>query len=168
MFHSQCINWIHKIYRLSNALYLCTVYSSYLTENIVRLHFTEQIFITVRVYSLTSQLRGHFSVPDQSMLDLWWTKWHWNRFFLLALCFSPVNIIPPMLHVRLYVSLTRRTQGQSLGTVQNVILPGIQESYNRLSESRKHFIRKRFPSYCYMHHFQSSPFKLIKINPPLL
>jgi hypothetical protein len=21
------------------------------------------------------------SIPDQSMWDLWWTKWHWDRFF---------------------------------------------------------------------------------------
>jgi hypothetical protein len=27
----------------------------------------------------------------QSMWDLWWTKWHWDRF-------SPVNFIPPVLH----------------------------------------------------------------------
>jgi hypothetical protein len=30
--------------------------------------------------------------PGQSMWDLWWTKWHWDRFFLRVLRCSPVNI----------------------------------------------------------------------------
>jgi hypothetical protein len=33
---------------------------------------------------------------------------------------SPVTIIPPMLHnIRMHVALTKRTNGQSLGTLQN-------------------------------------------------
>jgi len=24
---------------------------------------------------------GRGSIPGESMLDLWWTKWHWDRFF---------------------------------------------------------------------------------------
>jgi hypothetical protein len=34
------------------------------------------------------------------MWDLWWTKWHWAG-FLRVLRFSPVNIIPPLLHIHL-------------------------------------------------------------------
>jgi hypothetical protein len=30
--------------------------------------------------------------------DFLWTKWHWQRFLLLALRLFAVNIIPPMLH----------------------------------------------------------------------
>jgi hypothetical protein len=26
-------------------------------------------------------LGGPGLCPDQSMWDLWWTKWHWDRFF---------------------------------------------------------------------------------------
>jgi hypothetical protein len=32
------------------------------------------------------------------MWDLWWTKWHWDRFFPRVLRVSPVNLIPPVLH----------------------------------------------------------------------
>jgi hypothetical protein len=32
------------------------------------------------------------------MWDLWWTKWHWDRFFSPLLRFSPVNFIPPVFH----------------------------------------------------------------------
>jgi hypothetical protein len=32
------------------------------------------------------------------MWNLWWTKWHWDRFFPRVLRFSPVNFIPPVLH----------------------------------------------------------------------
>jgi hypothetical protein len=32
------------------------------------------------------------------MWDLWWTKWHWDRFFLRVLRFFPVSFIPPALH----------------------------------------------------------------------
>jgi hypothetical protein len=28
----------------------------------------------------------------RAMWNLWWTKWHWDRFFLRVLRFSPVNI----------------------------------------------------------------------------
>jgi hypothetical protein len=34
----------------------------------------------------------------QYMWDLWWTKWHWDRFSPRVLRFSPVNFIPPVLH----------------------------------------------------------------------
>jgi hypothetical protein len=32
------------------------------------------------------------------MWDLWWTKWHWDRFFPRVLRFSPNNFIPLVLH----------------------------------------------------------------------
>jgi hypothetical protein len=32
-------------------------------------------------YSLGSQWEGLGSIPGQSMCDLWWTKWQWDRFF---------------------------------------------------------------------------------------
>jgi hypothetical protein len=38
------------------------------------------------------------SIPGHSMWDLWWTKWHWDRFCPPVLRFSPVNFIPPVLH----------------------------------------------------------------------
>jgi hypothetical protein len=31
--------------------------------------------------SLASHRGGPSSIPAQSMRDLWWTKWHWDRFF---------------------------------------------------------------------------------------
>ena len=36
--------------------------------------------------------------------------------YLLVVLFSPVSVIPPMLHIRLHlhVALTKRTKGQSL------------------------------------------------------
>ena len=38
-----------------------------------------------------SHRRGPGSIPGQSIWDLWWTKWHWDRF-------SPVSFIPPVFH----------------------------------------------------------------------
>jgi hypothetical protein len=32
-------------------------------------------------YSPASHRGGPGSIPGQSMWDLWWTKWHWDRFF---------------------------------------------------------------------------------------
>ena len=40
------------------------------------------------------------STPGQSMWNLWWTKWHWDRLFPRVLRFSPVNFIPPALHYK--------------------------------------------------------------------
>jgi hypothetical protein len=33
-----------------------------------------------------------------TMWDLWWTNWHWSRFVLEPLRFSPVSLIPQLLH----------------------------------------------------------------------
>jgi hypothetical protein len=43
---------------------------------------------------LTAEARTR---PGQYMWDLWWTKWHYDRFFLRVLRFSPANIIPSSL-----------------------------------------------------------------------
>jgi len=58
------------------------------------------------------------SVTVQSAWDLWWTKWHCDRFFSQYFSFPPVSVYPPMLsrHFHLHVALTRRTNGRSLGT----------------------------------------------------
>jgi hypothetical protein len=44
---------------------------------------------------LTTEARVRSQV--KSMWDLWWTKWHWDRFFS-EFRFSPVNFIPLVLH----------------------------------------------------------------------
>jgi hypothetical protein len=31
--------------------------------------------------AMASHRRGPVSIPDQSVWDLWWTEWHWDRFF---------------------------------------------------------------------------------------
>jgi hypothetical protein len=39
------------------------------------------------------------------VLDFWWQKWHWDRFFSGLFRFSPIIIIPPALHTHLIFSL---------------------------------------------------------------
>jgi hypothetical protein len=48
--------------------------------------------------SPASHSGGPASIPVQSMWGLWWTKWHWDRFFYEYFGFPPVNFIPPVLH----------------------------------------------------------------------
>jgi hypothetical protein len=57
-------------------------------------------------------------------------------FFLRLLQFSPVSIIPPMLHthLHLHVALNRRTNGQRLGTFQTAMFFG-----NRVASEIKVF-----------------------------
>jgi hypothetical protein len=52
------------------------------------------------IVSHTSLLKrsNQGSIPSWSMWDLWWTKWHWDMFFPRVLRFSPVSLIPPVLH----------------------------------------------------------------------
>jgi hypothetical protein len=47
-----------------------------------------------------------------------------GQVFLPVLQFSPVSIIPSMLHIHLHlhVALTRRTNGRSLGTFQKIMI----------------------------------------------
>ena len=51
------------------------------------------------------------------MWDLWWTKWHRDRFFSRLYRFPSVSIITPMLRTDLHLrtALTRRTNVRSLG-----------------------------------------------------
>ena len=74
------------------------------------------------------------------MWDLWWTIWQWYRLFSpQVLISSPVNIIPPTLHIHLYlhVTLTRRTNGRSLGTF-------LKQCFFFFSEIREHWIERHF------------------------
>jgi hypothetical protein len=48
--------------------------------------------------SILNHRGGTGSIPGQSVWDLWWTEWHWDRFFPRVLRFSPVNFIPPVFH----------------------------------------------------------------------
>jgi hypothetical protein len=36
------------------------------------------------------------------MWDLWWTEWHWGRFFSEFFSSPPVGIIPPWLCILIY------------------------------------------------------------------
>jgi hypothetical protein len=52
---------------------------------------------------LVSNYESLSSVPDQSIWDLWWEKWRWERIFLLVSRFSTVSIIKPTLHTHILV-----------------------------------------------------------------
>ena len=52
---------------------------------------------------LVSNCESLSSVPDQSIWDLWWEKWRWERIFLLVSRFSTVSIIKPTLHTHISV-----------------------------------------------------------------
>ena len=55
-------------------------------------------------------LGGYFRhlIPGQSMWDLWWNNWHWvSGFFTRVVRFSPVCIVPPLLHTRSLASRRR-------------------------------------------------------------
>jgi hypothetical protein len=42
------------------------------------------------------------SLLGQSMWDLWWAKWQWDRFLSEFFGFSAVNIIPPSSSILIY------------------------------------------------------------------
>ena len=50
------------------------------------------------VQSSTSHRGKPDSMPSQNLLDLWWTKWHWDRFFSQEFMFCLVSIITPLLN----------------------------------------------------------------------
>jgi hypothetical protein len=66
----------------------------------------------------TAYARG--SRPGQSMWDLWWTKWHWDRFFVRVFRFSPVNIIPSCLSIHI-CNLGDELDGRSSETLSHPI-----------------------------------------------
>jgi len=42
------------------------------------------------------------SAPFQFMWNLWWTEWHWDRFFSQVMQIFSVTVIPPVLDI--YIS----------------------------------------------------------------
>jgi hypothetical protein len=67
--------------------------------NILLQYITIGIVIVACMYiAIFSHRKDPGSRPEQSMWDLCWTKWHWDRFFS-ELFGIPVNIIPPLLHI---------------------------------------------------------------------
>jgi len=77
--------------------------------------------------------QGTDSISGQFVWDLRWTKWHWDAFFSWVLRFSPVTIIPPLLHthLHLHVALTRRTNARNLGPYQKRCCFGNQGALGR-------------------------------------
>jgi hypothetical protein len=41
------------------------------------------------------------SAPVQFMWNLWWTEWHWDRFFSQAMQIFSVTVIPPVLNIHI-------------------------------------------------------------------
>jgi hypothetical protein len=59
-------------------------------------------------YSPASHHEGQGSISSQSMWDLWWTKWHWDRSFLCMLRFFPdqchsTSVLYSFIHHRRYI-----------------------------------------------------------------
>ena len=74
------------------------------------------------------------------MWDLWWAKWHWDRFTPSTSIF-PVYIIQPLLvNFHVHVGRTRKTKMQTLGTFQESIAlseigeDGIEQNFHIFSE----------------------------------
>jgi hypothetical protein len=61
-------------------------------------------------YLPASNRGGSGSVLGQSMWDLWWTKWHWDRFLPENFGFPLSIFIPPMLH---YSEKTKKHESSS-------------------------------------------------------
>jgi len=67
--------------------------------------------------SPTCHAGGSSSIPAPSTRYLWCSKWlTLGQVFLVVLRYSPVRIIPPMLHIHFYpdTNVVRRTSGQSV------------------------------------------------------
>ena len=95
--------------------------------------------------SPASHPRDSGSIPCQSMWDLWWTKWHWDRFFFLrVLHFSRVSIIPPMFHAHLHqiLVLSEGRSGETWGNFKPMLSQILGE---RWAEKNFHcFCHERF------------------------
>ena len=57
---------------------------------------TQPIFVTHATYRHLGSLVGQY------VWDLWWTEWHWARFFSECFDFFPVSNNLPMLHTILF------------------------------------------------------------------
>jgi hypothetical protein len=65
--------------------------------------------------SLASHHRGLGLLPGQSMWDLWWTKWHWDKFFSKPL--FPLSISFQHCSIFTHISSGGWTMGPLVATV---------------------------------------------------
>jgi hypothetical protein len=82
-------------------------------------------------YSPTSHRESPGSTAGKSVWDSWRIRWHKDR-FPPSTSVCPVNLIPPILHTHLHLqpSLTRRTNGENLGTFKKAMLFGNPGAFN--------------------------------------
>ena len=79
---------------------------------------TERLYIIWMNKRLVASLSPRWPGFDPSQSNCNWTQWHWVTLFNPVLRFSPVSILPPLLHTRrrLQTTLIRRTSGRRLET----------------------------------------------------
>jgi hypothetical protein len=76
---------------------------------------------------------GPGSSPGQVMWDLWWTKWHWDRFSSNTLVSSTKSNSINMLHIHHHLSSGAVTTGQTVAAV-----PSGLKSHPMKSVSEEH------------------------------
>jgi hypothetical protein len=127
--------WIIKLYtHTQNMLYLLFFHTNNGCRNAPRCCVICTLPVLLNFFSLYCRGVGyspasHNGGPDlilqQTHWVLWWTKWHWDRFFSWLLWFSAVRIILSMIlivyhyHLHLRATLTRRTTGRTLRTFKS-------------------------------------------------
>ena len=70
--------------------------------------------------------RGKGSIPGQSVSDLQWTKWHWDKFFSKYVCF--LLSVSFHGHFHLNITLIRRTSRRRCGNFQRKRCWGLRSS----------------------------------------
>jgi len=84
----------------SNSIQFTVLASRFAKLSCIQQYFQVEIQAVLWLWRLLAGLQREDldSILDQSVLDLWWTEWRWDRFYLSALRFSPVSFIPTMPH----------------------------------------------------------------------
>jgi hypothetical protein len=113
----------------TDCLHLCVFYGSQKTQRLFPCTtFTDWFnwdvvcLLRGRRLDVTCHLGGPVSTPGQSLWDLWWIEWHWNR--VLSECFGflmSVSLRQCAILIPICMLLLQRTNGRIQGPLQKAV-----------------------------------------------
>jgi hypothetical protein len=78
--HLHVMHHLHRLWYLAKFIYTFhLVFKNYVLKYLKRISFWSKHVVFKRI--IKGCVWRKKKIPGRSILDLWWTKWHWDRFF---------------------------------------------------------------------------------------
>ena len=120
----------------------------------------------VNIWLPSYYCQGLSLIPEQTVWDLWWTKWHWWKFFFLVCGFYTVIVSPPVLCIHAINAVLFRHHTPFTGQNQGCrICHGLNHTcikYNCKCTVFWKYLRRRYAHVPGKHCFACSRYRCIR------